>query len=187
MAEEIEKEEGEDGSGAAEQPAGKSKKKLILIIAASVIGLALVIGVPVLLFVSKGGDHKEISELDEEAAQHAKLLPEGHADEEELLEGEEPLGAFFPFDTFIVNLEGGGYLRLQAQVEFHGRDVPQRFYSRITLARDALITLLSSRSAKDLQSKRDKEELKNEIKDVVNEILRKEEVKKVYFTQFLIQ
>jgi flagellar basal body-associated protein FliL len=36
-------------------------------------------------------------------------------------------------------------------------------------------------------SENGRDSIKNQIKDVVNEVLRKEEVKKVYLTQFIVQ
>lgn len=169
-------------------PANGKKKKILLIVG-GIVGLLLVIGVPVILLSSKGSnEHEETAELDADAAQHGKnLVAEGFGEEDELLEGEEPLGAFFPLDTFVVNLAKERYLRVQVQLEFSERDVPRRFYTRLVLIRDAIITLLTSKTFDSLQESKDKDELKKEIKDVVNEILRKEEVKKVYFTQFIVQ
>jgi len=180
------KEDGEEGAAEA-APAGKSKKKLFIIIGGVVV-LLLAIGIPVFFMSSKTPKEEHTEELDPEAAQKANaLVAEGHEDEEELLEGEEPLGAMYPLDTFVVNLSGGKYIRLQAQLEFSGRDVPSRFYARQVLVRDGLITLLSAKAQDELQTPKDKEQLKNEIKDLVNEVLKKEEVKKVFFTQFLVQ
>ena len=173
----------------AEETPAKSKKKLFIIVGA-VVGLLLLIGVPLAIFTLKAKPAtEETEELAADAATHGEhgSVPEGHDEEEELLEGEEPLGAFFPLDTFVVNLKGGRYLRMQAQLEFAEREIPQRFFSRTVLVRDAMINLLSNKAADELQEAKDKDALKNDIKDIVNEILKKEEVKKVYFTQFVVQ
>lgn len=179
-----EKDEGET-EGAETAPA-KSKKTLFLIIGGIVV-ILIAIGVPTAIMLSRGSS-KESEELEGDAANQVKVLaPEGHEDEEELVEGEEPLGAIFPLDTFVVNLNGGKFARVQAQLEFTGRDVPSRFYGRTVVIRDAIITLLSSRTHESLQDVKDREDLKREMKDLVNEILKKEEVKRVYFTQFIVQ
>jgi flagellar FliL protein len=107
--------------------------------------------------------------------------------EDELEEGEQVIGAIFPLDTFVVNLNGGKYLRAQIRLEFEGRDVPKRFYPRIVPVRDELLGILSSKRAEDLQTSQGKDNLKKEIKDSINELLRKEDVKNVYFTQFVVQ
>ena len=180
-----EKDEGEKPETEAAPP--KSKKKLFIIIG-GIVGLLVAVGVPAAIMLSKGSTKSETEELDPEAAKGVKVLaPEGHEEEDELVEGEEPLGAIFPLDTFVVNLNGGKFIRLQAQIEFVGRDVPSRFYGRTVVIRDAIITLLSSRTQESLQEVKDREDLKREMKDLINEVLKKEEVKRVYFTQFLVQ
>ena len=116
---------------------------------------------------------------------HAKL--EGSEDVEELEEGEEALGAIIPFDTFVVNLSGAKFIRVQLQVEFATLDVPKKFYSKIVPMRDAIISTLTQRSPDDLESMKGKESLKTQIRNMMNEMLRKEDVKRIYFTQFVIQ
>ncbi len=184
MAEEK-KEEGAEGAEAA--PPAKSKKKLFIIIGAVVL-LLLAIGIP-LLFMGKKVEAPVNPELDANAALHghedSKQI--GFDDEDELMEGEEPLGAIYPLETFIVNLEGGRFIRLQVQLEFAERAISSRFYVRIVPIRDRLIGLLSSKTQESLGEAKDKEALKTEIKDLVNDVLKKEEVKRVYFSQFIIQ
>lgn len=167
----------------AEEAPKKSNKKLYIIIA-TVVVLVLAAGVPFLLR-SKGPVPE--AELEEGAAQQIELEMEGANDEDELIEGEEPLGAIFPLETFVVNLAGDKYIRVQIQLEFVNRDVSRRFYSRLVPIRDNIITLLSSKKSEDLKSAKDKEALKTAIKDTINGLLRREEVKKVYFSQFIVQ
>lgn len=183
-------EEGEEQTQAP--PAGGSKKKL-LIIGAAVVGLLVLVGFPVMFFTLRGGEKKASPEM-QTAAEEGQPKPggeavvaEGSTDEDQMQENEEALGALFPFDTFVVNLKGGKYLRAQIQVEFVERDVPRRFYSRLVPTRDGLITLLTTKTADDVNSSEGKEALKREVKDLINEVLRKEEVKNVYFTQFVLQ
>jgi flagellar basal body-associated protein FliL len=106
---------------------------------------------------------------------------------EELEEGEEPLGAIVPLETFLVNLSGGKYIRAQVQVEFESLDVPRRFYTRSVPIRDGIISMLTQMTAENLESAKGKDKLRAEIRSVINTTLRKEEVRRVYFTQFVIQ
>lgn len=188
MAEEEKKPEGGEEGAAAPAAAAKGGKKKLFIIIGGIVFLGLGIGIPVVMMSGKGTKEPASEELEADAASKQKsLVPEGQNEEEELVEGEEPLGAMYPMDTFVVNLNGGKYIRIGVQLEFVGRDIPSRFYSRQVLVRDSMITLLSSKSQDELQSAKDKEQFKTEVKDLVNEILKKEEIKKVYFTQFLVQ
>lgn len=182
----AEDEKDEKKEGAEEAPAAKSNKKLYLIIGGVVL-LLVAAGVPAIIMM-RGGEKKASEELAEDAAEgRGNLEPEGLHDEEELVEGEEPLGAIFPLETFVLNLKGNRFIRLQAQLEFVEREVPRRFYLRIVPIRDKIIEIVSAKSDQDLQTTKDKDQLKSEIKNVVNNILKKEEVKNVYFSQFIVQ
>ena len=108
-------------------------------------------------------------------------------DSVELEEGEELLGAIVPLDTFLLNLAKGKYIRMQVQLEFSGLDIPKSFYSRAVPIRDSIITFVTQQKAEDLESAQGKEALREEIKKLVNFQLRKELVRRVYFTQFVIQ
>jgi flagellar basal body-associated protein FliL len=92
-----------------------------------------------------------------------------------------------PFETFLVNLSGGKYLRLQMQAEMETPDVPRRLYGRIVPIRDGVITMLTQKAATDLESAEGKELLKKSIKDLINEQLKRQDVRRIYFTQFVIQ
>jgi flagellar basal body-associated protein FliL len=195
MAEEREKEESTPPSGWGARLAAK-RKGVVLVAGLSVA--ILLVGVPVVYMLFNSG-----SEAVEETASKdvvdtlngEKISAEGALNndsaseqaDEELLDGEELIGAIAPFDTFLVNLSGGKYLRLQLQVEMEERDIPRRFYTRLVPIRDGIITLLTQKSASDLEDVRGKEVLKRAIRDLINEQLKRQDVKRVYFTQFVIQ
>jgi flagellar FliL protein len=183
MAEESEdtKAEGEDA------PAKKGGKKNLFIVIGVVV-LLVAVGVPAAFMLMKKAEPK-LDELGADAASaetpHGRL--EGSEDVEDLEEGEEALGAIVPFDTFVVNLSGGKFIRVQLQVEFATLDVPRKFYSRMVPMRDAIISMLTERTPDDLESQKGKDTLKSQIRTAMNEMLHREDVKKIYFTQFVIQ
>ena len=189
MAEkEKDKEDAKEGEAPAAEAPKKSNKKMLLIVG-GVIFLVLAIGAPVAFFTLKGGtEEKKTEEVGADAAQEGgPAALEGQNEEEDVLdEGEEALGAIFPLDTFTVNLSGGRYIRAQIQLEFRDREVPKRLYGKLVPLRDSIIAVLSTRTAEDLSNEKGRAALKGEIKDLVNELMHKEEVKRVYFTQFLV-
>ncbi len=190
MADDKKEKKDEKGKGeeAAPQAAPtKSKKKLFIIIGA-VVFLIAAIGAPV-AYMSLRPKNDQTQELAGDAASEDSETGslEGSADEDQLQEGEKALGAIFPLESFVVNLQGGRYIRCQVQLEFEERDVPQRFYQRLVPIRDSMIRLLAGKTAEDMVSEKGKDGLKVQVKDTVNEILKKEEVKNVYFTQFVVQ
>lgn len=181
------KDEEEPKTESAPPPPKKGKGMLIGII---VVVVLLVAGGAAAFFIlgSKKKDIKTDS-LDPEAAQVTEegATAEGAGEQDELEEGEEGLGAIFPLDPFVVNLDGGGFIRLQIQLEFIERDIPKRIYGRLVPIRDALIVLLTKKKQDEILAQNGKDNLRKEVRDVVNEILKKEEVKRIYFTQYLVQ
>ncbi|MFM1847922.1 MAG: hypothetical protein RL417_1396 [Pseudomonadota bacterium] len=190
MANEAEqqKEEGEGKAPEGGAAAASAKNQKLMVIVGAVVAL-LVVGGAAAFFLSSGSKSPASGTVDPDAAgsEEPVVIPEGGDDFEELQEGEEPLGAIFPLEAFVVNLSGGRFIRCQVQLEFTSREVPRKFYPRVVAVRDALISLLASKTQDDLLSSRGRDALKDEVKDAVNELLRKEEVKRVYFTQFVIQ
>lgn len=181
---EEEKKEGAE----VETPPVPHRSKRVVIAVAGIVALLIVVGVPAGYFLLKE-EPKEVQETTPEMSPEApREHAEGHDDpEEELEEGEEPLGAIVPFETFLVNLSGGKYIRAQIQVEFETLDVPRRFYTRAVPIRDSIIQLLTQMTAEGLETAKGKDKLRAEIRSVINTTLRKEEVRRVYFTQFVIQ
>ncbi len=162
----------------------KSRKKLYIIVA---VVLLLLVSAAVWFFLLKKGSKTAKEELGSDAAQEEGAVAEGAEEESELEEGEEALGTIYPLESFVVNLEGGRYIRLQLQLEFAERDISKRFFIRLVPIRDAIITLLTKKTSEEILSEKGKEKLRSEVKDIVNEMLKKEEVKRIYFTNYVVQ
>jgi len=192
MAEEDKRgarEEEEETTGEATPKKSLSTRAKVSIIAGGALALILAIGTPILILSLRDQPKEEQQYLGEQAAveaEYQKLQMEGYLDDD-LSDGEELIGAIFPLETFVVNLKGGGYLRTQIQLEFHRRDIPHRFYSRLVPMRDGMITLLASRTRDEVSTEEGRDQLKRDVQELVNRMLRRAEVKEVYFTQFVIQ
>jgi flagellar FliL protein len=167
-----------------EAPPKKSKKMLII---GGIAGLVLVIGAPALYFTVFKKSAEEPTLPTDIALKEETAGLIGNLEEDELEEGEEPLGAIYPLDSFVLNLSDGKFIRTQVQLEFSGNDIPRRFYNRSVILRDALIKLITKKSSDELLDESGKNKLKEEIKQTINDVLKREEVKNVYFTQFVIQ
>jgi len=158
------------------------------LVVAGIVALVVSVGTASGFFFFGGSDQPEVQEaLLTSVEQPATALMEGADDSVELAEGEEAMGAIFPFDAFIVNLSGGQFIRLQVQVEFEGPEVPKKMYARMVPIRDAIITHLTTQTAVELQDLKGKEKLKKTVREIINERLRQQDVRRVYFTQFVIQ
>lgn len=93
-------------------------------------------------------------------------------------------------DTFLVNLAdplGKRYIKVTFEVEIVDAKVADELVRQKPKIRDAIITLLSSKTYADLAPAESKLELKNEIVGRLNQILGGPKVTRVFFTEMVIQ
>ncbi len=161
---------------------GGGKKKLIIII----VAVLILVGGGVGAFFAFGKSHA--AEGEEGAVEGEEAAGEG---EEGAAEGEEHAEAppaVLPLDTFIVNLQvKGSFLKTTVQLEFVEPELPPTIEHETPKIRDAIIRLLSSKSAADILSAEGKEKLREELRQEINAALKSEDVGQVYFTEFIIQ
>jgi flagellar FliL protein len=100
------------------------------------------------------------------------------------------VGPLLPFEPFIANLadQGGSrYLKATFQLEFLGTTVPAGVDGRLPQIRDLLLTLLTSKTFDEIRTPEGKQQLREEIIARVNQVLERDAVKAVYFTEFIVQ
>ncbi len=100
------------------------------------------------------------------------------------------MGPVYALDPFLVNLADPGrprFLKVVVQLELDDETVRPELDTLKPRVRDALLTLLSSKSSEDLSTVADKERLRNEIIHRLNAFLSTGRVAEVYFTQFVVQ
>lgn len=114
---------------------------------------------------------------------------EAKVKEEAKLEQPE-VGALQALDPFIANLadeDGKRYLKATLQLEFFDAKVPDEFHARLPLIRDLLLTLFTSKTFAEIRTPQGKTVLREEIVNRLNRAMRKDVVKAVYFTEFIVQ
>jgi flagellar FliL protein len=170
MAEEK-AEAAEKAAEGAEAPAKGGKGKLLGIIGAVVV-------------LAGGGA----------AAWFLGFIPHGHktdAEAKEEVKVERPeIGAIQALDPFIANLadeDGKRYLKATLQLEFFDAKVPEEFHLRLPLMRDLMLTLFTSKTFTEIRTPQGKTLLREEIVNRLNRAMRKDLVKAVYFTEFIVQ
>src|SRR5262249_53681283 len=100
------------------------------------------------------------------------------------------VGALLALDPFIANLadeDGKRYLKTTIQLEFFARRVPDDASARIPQIRDLLLTLFTSKLFAEIRTPDGKALLRDEVMNRVNRALRKDLVKAVYFTEFIVE
>lgn len=188
----------EGGEGAPAPKKAKNKLVIIIIIAVLLVGL---IGVGGYLAVSMLGGKKAAKGGAEESAPAAEGEHGGGAPKEEAkgaehgggggeAGGEGKMGVLVSLDPFIVNLasEGGKrYLKVVMQLEMARPDMTNEVTNRMPQIKDAIITVLSSKSAEELLTIEGKFRLKEQVLTRVNNLLTAGVVKNVFFAEFVIQ
>jgi len=146
---------------------GKGKMKLIIIIAAAVIVVA---GGVAGYFLFAGG-HTAKAEAKTETEN--KGIP-----------------SIYALDPFIVNIYDGQdlrYLRVRVELEVADEEAKTDMETRKAPLRDAILVLLTTKTMLDIRDQQGKNQLRQEIFTVANNILSPGKLKKVYFTDFVVQ
>lgn len=183
---------------------GKKSKKKLLIMAGGGAGLIVVLGV-VLGVVFMGGEEEpqgtegvkthEPSTGEEIGADQGEADGggEGAAEAGEGAGAQEPVAhvsatsSYVFDDAFVVNVHdatGRRYLNLIMEIETVGPQVVIEIKQNVAPLRDAIIMLLSSKTAEELGKVQGKLKLKQEIIFRLESILEPGSIEAVYFTEF---
>jgi flagellar FliL protein len=168
---------------AAEAVAPKKKGKMLIIILAVVGVLVIGGGLGAYLLLSKPAAEKK-------AAHDEEGVSEEDVSEEEGDEAHAPV--YVKLETFTVNLaDQESHLQIEIQLMVADAKVGDKMNARLPEVRDALIRLLSSKTADELFQQEGKDKLAGEIQKQVNDVLgikgKLKGVKKVLFGAFIIQ
>jgi flagellar FliL protein len=163
-------------------PAARGKKPILLIVLV-IINMAVVAGVGVMVHLGQKKKEKE-PHIDD------VIKGEKEAQLEDIRKAnEEFIGALVPLETFLVNLadsRGSKIAKVNMELEVEGEKVEQEIEKRKPQIRDIIIFLLSSKNREQVSSRAGKDQLKGEIRDTVNSFLTKGKIKRVYFTEFIL-
>jgi flagellar FliL protein len=100
------------------------------------------------------------------------------------------MGPTFPLDAFIVNLAGTSgerYLKVTMELELKEGGLVSELEKRKPQVRDTVLLLLSSKTFEDIATFGGKTRLRNEVTARLNGILAPGSIKKIYFTEFVVQ
>ncbi|HIC87496.1 MAG TPA: flagellar basal body-associated FliL family protein [Aquificae bacterium] len=109
--------------------------------------------------------------------------------EEEIKKAEKP-GIMYNLGSLIVNLadqDAVTFLKVSITLELDNLQVQEQVEQRLPQIKDAIISLISSRTSNEIKTPEGQEKLKEEILKRINAILPAGGVRNVYFTEFIIQ
>jgi flagellar FliL protein len=99
-------------------------------------------------------------------------------------------GHIYSMEPFIVNLADQGrprYLKMRVSIESQEMKPNEEYEKRLPQLRDMILTVLSSKSYKEISDSEGKKKLREELILKLNQLLHRFQVKTVYFTEFMIQ
>lgn len=99
-------------------------------------------------------------------------------------------GEFLTIDDLLINPAGSGgkrFLVVSLGVETQKSAVLEELGAKDIVIRDAILRLLSQRTAEELGSIELRAEIKDEVRTEMNRILQKGQIDRLYFTQYLLQ
>lgn len=178
MAEEEKKEENTEKE---EKPEKSGGNNLILIIIVVLLVLLLVVGGVVAYLMLSGDDEENPEAVKQEKVEKKK----SHKEIDDLT-----VGPMYPLDKFTVNLlsqNGSRYLVAKIDLEQENPEMTPELDTKVSLIRDIIISILSSKTVEEISTPKGKEKLKEEIIDQINKYLEDGEIKRIYFTNFIIQ
>lgn len=183
MADEEKKEEAgkEEAGKKGADPKAKSKGKLVII--AGVAAVLLLAGGG-FFFMRKGSSEKTAS-----AEEKTTAAPKAEHKAEKGEEKGSP-GTILDLDPFVVNLADNPeirYLKVTIKLELAKAEDTEEINARMPQIRDSLLILLSSKEYAAIRTVEGKLELRDEILQRLNTILKKGAVKTAYFTDFVAQ
>lgn len=178
------------GAPEGEQP--KSKKKLFILIGAAVLVLALGGGAG--FYFMKGSSPKkaeaaaEGGEKEGEAAkaegEEATEMAEGGG------EGTPGVGPMVNIEAFVINViddQDSRYLKAALTLEVDSPKTAEQVNARMPQVRDAILLLVGNKTYSELRDLQGKLQLRAELTAKLNTLLKEGQVKKIYFTDFVVQ
>ncbi len=111
------------------------------------------------------------------------------AEGEESSEGRH-IGKIISLDSFVVNIsdrERDRYLKLKTELELSMPELSDELDQRMPQIRDLIISLLGSKSFEEVRTIEGKNFLREEILLRINSLLVSGKVKRVFFTEFVVQ
>jgi len=189
-----------DGGEPTEAEGGKKGGSKMIMLIGVAVG-AIVIGVLLSMFVLNpssddgGGDgHAEVTEEkpdDGHGDSHSKpkKKKDSHGGGDDHGGGGDG-GLIFAMRDIVVNPAGTGgsrFLSVSFGFELGYPGLHAEFEAREPIVRDALITILSSKTVTQLTDPKQKEIVRYQIKKRVSDLMETDEIKGVYYTDFVLQ
>lgn len=177
MAENLDEPEGKAKGGQPEGGGSGSKKLLIIIIAGFLLFMILAGAGFFILWQKLPGPENTKPDADPKKIQEKQSV-------------QLTVGPVFSLEPFVVNLAdpaGNRYLRAKMTLELGNEELLGRMDKLVFPVRDKILTILSSKKYQEINTTQGKKQLRTEIATTVDVLLGKGSVKKVYFSDLVVE
>lgn len=157
---------------AADQSENSGSKKKLIIIAVAVV---LLIGGGIAGFLLMSGGEEKMSPEQEQA---------------QLEKQANQVGPMVNIDSFIVNIlddEESRYLKAAITLELSSPETSIEVNERMPQIKDAILLLVGNKTFGELRDLQGKIQLRAELLNRINSLLKNGKVKRIYFTDFVVQ
>lgn len=160
---------------------------------------AIVLGVVLAVFVIRpmtsgsgtGGSEQAKATQAESSKHDAKGKPEQHKPKKKKQSSHgQVTSGIYAIKDIVINPAGTGgtrFLSVSFAFELESEELKAEFDAREAMIRDALITILSSRTVAQLTDPKQKEIVRYQIKKRVSDLMKTDELAGVYYTDFVLQ
>ncbi len=179
-----------EGGVPEQEPKKKGGNKLILF---GGIGVgAIVIGVALALFVIKPMMSETPQSAEGDGVSQTEKKHEEKEDKQPLVdeEGNEVSSLIYAMQNIVVNPAGTGgsrFLSVSFGFELESMELQEEFIRKDPIIRDALITILSSKTVAELTDAKQKEIVRYQIKKRLSKLMHTKDLVGVYYTDFVLQ
>lgn len=172
---------------AASGKGGKSKAKLLIIVGI-VLAVLLAGGGAAAFFLTKKG-HDETAAAGEDAEAEEQDAPKAKKKAKKKAKSDQP-PIFVSLDPFTVNLsdeDADRFAQIQMVLEVSEKSVDEELKVQLPAVRNAILLLLSSKSARELLTLEGKQKLAAEVVAATAARIGDDKVESVHFAQFIVQ
>jgi flagellar FliL protein len=178
MADEPKKEE------VKTEPPKKGKSKLLMIILAGAIAVSGIGGGVWYFLSSKSADSKSSENNKEQAKSESKSESKKEGGKRD---ANNPIFGLDPFVVNLINPQQVQYLKVTIKLQLKSEETVKEITDHLPQVRDTILILLSSKDYASIKTVEGKMELRDEIIERVNTVLKGEKAKAAYFTDFVVQ
>ncbi len=190
----VMKTNGNDKASADESKSTKTGGYRKLFLIGGLGGGAVVLGVVLGLFIirpmTSDSGSESVGTANVKESKHESKATNEHEKPKKGKSGHDSSSGIYTIRDIVINPAGTGgtrFLSVSFAFDLESTKLESKFIEREAVIRDALITILSSKTVAQLTDPKQKEIVRYQIKKRVSDLMKTDELAGVYYTDFVLQ